>query len=301
MRFRIYTAASLDIDQHLATESLLLDRATEASPALYLWRSRNAMVIGKNQNPWQECHVPRVLRSGMVVARRISGGGAVYHDEGNLNYAFFMPRTLYDAEAIYAVIARVLEPWGLNVERMNRTSLAVNGFKFSGNAFCLRRQAAMHHGTLLVDADLDRLRWALRPPEWRIESRATPSVPAPVKNLVDWCPDLDWAKLVEAFHRCCGDDQPISEIGAHDGAADDTARRAGREPDWVYGRSPPFTIRFGESESSSPGDTWQATVEKDRVMAIDAPANARPWLRVGERFSDAMQKKQWDLPASQPR
>jgi lipoate-protein ligase A len=161
------------------------------------------VVIGKNQNPWRECRLSLMEKEGVPLARRISGGGAVYHDEGNLNVGVIVPRTEYHEEKQYELIFRTLEKFGIKASKLRKNSLAVDGLKFSGQAFCFRGQYVLHHGTLLVNSDLDRLNRYLGSELEGIETKAVASVPSEVANLSSFAPDLTIetlsAALIEEF------------------------------------------------------------------------------------------------------
>ena len=186
----IVRTQSLDVHRNLALEECPLELAPERGPILFLWRSSGAVVIGKNQNPWRECHLGTLRAEGCALARRISGGGAVYHDAGNLNYALLLPRARYDQAAILAGLAAALRRAGIPARLGPHHSLTAHGRKFSGHAFCYRRAAVLHHGTLLIAADLDRLQRCLRG-GLSLATRAVASHPAPVVNLSALQPGLD--------------------------------------------------------------------------------------------------------------
>jgi lipoate-protein ligase A len=174
---------SRDVYRNLAMEEWLLDHAQGRGPILFLCVNDPCVVIGKNQNPWRECRLSRMKEEGVPLARRISGGGAVYHDPGNLNVGIIVPRTEYIEQKQYDLIFQTLETFGIHASRVGKNSLAVGGKKISGQAFCFRGQHVLHHGTLLVDADLKRLGRYLGPDVEGIETRAVASVPAKVMNL----------------------------------------------------------------------------------------------------------------------
>lgn len=238
---RVLRSGSLDPYWNLALEDVLLQQFAVDAPTLLLWRSADAVIIGKNQNPWRECDLTWMTGNEVALARRISGGGAVYHDHGNLNYAFFLPRIDYRQELIFDLLTDVLAGFGLTAERVNRTSLVVDGLKVSGNAFCYRRDGVLHHGTLLVDANLDRVRRALRPPAATFETRATASVRMPVANLTAWRPELTVGTVEQALMARCGATEatllPVGAMPVVDAACDQM-----RTWDWLYGRTPPFTV-----------------------------------------------------------
>ena len=269
MRFAVYTSEVLDPYWNLAAEEWFLDRAAQQEPVLFLWRSRPAVIIGKNQNPWRECDVSWMRANNVALARRISGGGAVYHDEGNLNYAFFMQREIYQPEDIYEMVIDALAQFGLQATRWNRTSLMVGDHKCSGNAFCLRRNAAMHHGTLLIDVELGRLSRSLKAPDWQIATKATASIPAPVRNLAEWNHSISVKRVTEVFIEWLATQKPtkIDQTWNSGDLRDRVAELSSSE--WLFDRTPPF-------EASIPGaSSTRIKVERGRIVSRDSREN---WL-----------------------
>ena len=267
-RYTVLISDCRDPYWNLAVEEILLDRQPAAGPFLFLWQSTPTVVIGKNQNPWRECNSGWMAEHGVQLARRISGGGAVYHDAGNLNYAFLMPRERYDADAVFGIIGDVLSDMGLSAERMNRTSLAIDGFKFSGNAFCFRRKGALHHGTLLINAALDAVRESLEAPAWKIETRATASIPARVKNLSEWKPGLTLDAVRDLFVSRFGRGaacRNVEEIVSKSEVEACCARLLTDQ--WIYGKTPPFQASVPVTIG---GRTEEIRVEVERghVVAV---------------------------------
>lgn len=194
----IVQSSSTDVYRNLAVEEWLLDHAPQL-PVLFVCVNNPCVVIGKNQNPWRECKLSLMEKEGVPLARRISGGGAVYHDPGNLNVSVMVPRTEYIEQKQYDLIFQCLEKFGIKSSKLGKNSLGVDGLKFSGQAFCHRRERTLHHGTLLVNADLDRLGRFLGPELEGIETKAIASVPANVANLSQFAPELTIQKLSAAL------------------------------------------------------------------------------------------------------
>lgn len=274
----IVTTKKRDVYRNLAVEEWLLDNAPRL-PVLFLCVNDPCVVIGKNQNPWRECRLSRMEKEGVSLARRVSGGGAVCHDGGNLNLSVIVPRTRYVEEKQYELIFQALEPFGIRASRVRKNALVVEGLKFSGHAFCHRRNRTLHHGTLLVRADLDRLRRCLGPELEGIETRAVASVPAPVANLSQFAPDLTVESLsvalMESFRRMYSSGCGMRDAGR--GTRDagrveywndaDVEKRAAAQllpimgrissDDWKFGRTPPFEITLNGEH---------IRVEKGRVV-----------------------------------
>ncbi len=247
MRFDVHISKVRDPYWNLAAEEWFLDRAHEQEPVLFLWQSRPTVVIGKNQNPWRECDVMWMAAEQIDLARRISGGGAVYHDEGNLNYAFFMPREAYTPDDIYELVIAVLAELGVEATRWNRTSLMVNDQKVSGNAFCLRRNVAMHHGTLLINADRKRLSRSLKVPDWQITTKATASVPAPVQNLAACSDSINVERVVNVFIEQLAIRKPVRLDGQWNLSALTARVTELRSDTWLFDRTPPFEVTIPDN------------------------------------------------------
>ena len=178
----IIRSASTHPWRNLALEEHLALRIRPGQAILYLWRNRPSVVIGRNQNPWQECRLDLLARDGALLARRPSGGGAVYHDLGNLNFTFIVSRELYDLDRQLALVLAALHSLGVPAQLSQRKDLLVGPYKISGSAIWLRAGFACHHGTLLINSDLDRLHRYLHPAA-QVATRSIQSVRSPVTNL----------------------------------------------------------------------------------------------------------------------
>ena len=238
----IVESQSLDIYRNLAIEEYLMEHAGEHGPILFLWRSDCAVVMGKNQNPWRECRLDRMREEGVPLARRISGGGTVYHDEGNLNYCVIVDRTEYREEQAYEMVFQALASFGIRAEKTGKSNLSVNGLKFSGNAFCFRKGRALHHGTLLLNTDLERLNRYLGSMFEGIETHAIRSAPAEVMNLGLGVAEVS-AVLRESFQSQYGGGNVTrwSEDGFDE---DRLGPLTGKQScnSWKYGATPRFSI-----------------------------------------------------------
>lgn len=249
MRSKIIYTSSLDPWHNLALEEYLLNSIKKDECILYLWQNQNTVVIGKNQNAWQECRTELLEREGGKLARRSSGGGAVFHDTGNLNFSFLVDREFYDVHKQLEVILRAVEKLGIKAMFSGRNDLVVEGKKFSGNAFSYRKTSALHHGTILVSADMEKMTRYLQVSKEKIQSKGIQSVRSRVVNLIEYAPDLDIEKtkgaIVEAF---------IDLYGEPDGVFDEEeyVDPVKLEPliekyaswEWRYGESPKFDIEL---------------------------------------------------------
>ena len=157
------------------------------------------MVIGRNQNPWKECRTALLTEEGGHLARRLSGGGAVFHDLGNLNFTFLMPAADYDLPRQLAVIERACQSLGIPAARSGRNDLLAEGRKFSGNAFYQHAGKAYHHGTLMLDVDLEMVQRYLSPSKAKLAAKGVDSVRSRVVNLREFVPDLTIPQLADAL------------------------------------------------------------------------------------------------------
>ena len=186
----IYNAQGTDPHENLAAEKVLMDALGPGEAMLYLWQNLNTVVIGKNQNAWLECRTSLLEEEGGKLARRLSGGGAVYHDLGNLNFTFLMCKEDYDLEKQVEVIRRACALAGIRAEKSGRNDLLADGRKFSGNAFYQDKVHAYHHGTLMVDVDKEKLGRYLSPPKAKLQAKGVASVRSRVVNLKELSPAL---------------------------------------------------------------------------------------------------------------
>ena len=203
MRNYILTGDSVNPWRNLAVEELLFDTLGRQARVFYLWQNQNTVVIGRHQNAWKECRVKLLEDEGGRLARRSSGGGAVFHDLGNLNFSFVLPRGEYDLLRQLEVIRRAVAEFGVPAEFTGRNDLvlAEGGGKFSGNAFRFDKLAGLHHGTLMVNVALDRLGRYLAPDEGKLRAKGIDSVRSRVRNLADLNPGITVSSLSEALAR----------------------------------------------------------------------------------------------------
>ncbi len=168
-----------------AVEEYLLRGVGEGSCILYLWQNRRTVVIGRNQNCLAECKVSQLEQDGGHLARRLSGGGAVFHDLGNLNFSFIAADPDYDIKRQQQVILRAISSLGLSPELTGRNDICIDGRKFSGNAFISSGKRHCHHGTLMICADTSDMSGYLNVDMAKLESKGVRSVRARVVNLAE--------------------------------------------------------------------------------------------------------------------
>lgn len=271
MSSSVWAVVSEDTDPHfnLALEGHLLDAITDGDRVLFLYRNRESVVVGRHQNPWIECDLHRMRRDGVLLARRQSGGGAVFHDLGNTNYSLLSSRADYDQDAGFDVVLAALRGLGLPVERNERNDLVASGRKFSGSAFRHRRGRSFQHGTLLIDADLEGLGRYLAAPKRAIAAKGTESVRSGVINLSELDGRVTHAAVCEALvdsvaHRFASAPIEVQRISRRTAPRHVLeASHELRSWEWLFGKTPDFEHRV-ESQLG-----WTATLHVHRGV-IDA-------------------------------
>ena len=245
-KLRIYEATSVQPHFNLAVESYLMDTTETDECTLYLWQNQNTVVIGRNQNAWAECRTSLLEEEQGTLARRISGGGAVFHDLGNLNFTFAMAKDNYNLDKQLSVIQKACALAGITAEKSGRNDLLAEGRKFSGNAFYQNKTHAYHHGTLMVDVDKDKLGRYLSPPKAKLEAKGITSVRSRVVNLKELSPTLTIEKMKEfmkqAFREVYG--CPVSTVTLDETALKSITELQSKYGSWeyLYGSSHPFSF-----------------------------------------------------------
>ena len=249
-RLFVCRAVGTDPYENLALEQYLLERVEPESCILYLWQNRHTVVLGRNQNAWQECRCARLEADGGFLARRLSGGGAVFHDLGNLNFTFLVRTGDYDLDRQLSVVEEACRSLGLPVERSGRNDVLCRGRKFSGNAFYSHQGRSYHHGTLLVDVDLEAMGRYLSPSPAKLQAKGVPSVRARVVNLKQLCPNLtveEMARQMEkAFAQVYGLPAEIIRPRELDQQALQALTDHNRSWPWLYGQKLPFTLQCAQ-------------------------------------------------------
>lgn len=167
---------------NLAAEEYLFSKVDDEFLLLYL--NEPSVIIGSNQAVLNEIDQDFCIEHNVLIVRRMSGGGAVYHDKGNLNYSFIQGKSGEPLSARFLdPVIGALQTIDIHVEVGKRKDLWLDGFKISGTASHLSKGREIHHGTLLYDTDLTMLQKALNPEKRDLVSKATASVPSPVKNI----------------------------------------------------------------------------------------------------------------------
>ena len=228
-----------------ALESLPLDE-----PVFYLWRNAPSVIIGLNQSAYAEVNLPYLQEHGIALARRVTGGGAVYHDLQNLNYTIVGKSR--DLNADYPeylhMVVDALRQMGVPAELSGRNDIMVDGRKCSGYAKRVWKDRLMVHGTLMFDVDLETLQEVLSVPGSKMAASGIASVRSKVANLREYLPQIcDVLALKDALHRIlAGADTEVPMDASKQEAIDRMADEKFRTWDWIYGKSPEAQFRASQ-------------------------------------------------------
>lgn len=248
-----------DIRTNLATEQYLMNSGKLEAPFMLFYIEKPCIIVGRNQNTMEEINQKYCEDNEITITRRLSGGGAMYQDLGNMCFSFVVPakdQKFGDFKTLVQPIVRALHEMGATkAEVTGRNDIVIDGKKFSGNAMYTKGDKTFSHGTLMFDVDTSAVENALRVPKDKIESKGVKSVRSYVTNIK---PYLD--KQYQALDTFAFRDELIKKIWQVDSLEQaqkfeyhldetDKAEIAKIEQelyknwDWVYGRSPEFTVQ----------------------------------------------------------
>jgi len=275
---------------NLAAEEYLTKTVRPGEHLLFLWQNAPTVVIGKNQNSYIECNLEKMRADGVLLSRRLSGGGAVYHDAGNLCFSFISHKDDHDVPHQLSLIAEACRTLGIDAAPTGRNDIEADSKKFSGNAFFSVGENKCHHGTVLIGSDIGKLSDYLTVSKTKLEAKGIKSVRSRVVNLSELVPDI----TVKAFENA------LTEVFAPDMMlpmpnerlyADRAEFLASRE--WLLGSDPEFTdeVKYRTDEGEF---TLHLTVRGETVTdcvvytdSLDTEAAERIRAEViGKRFEE---------------
>ncbi|MCL2166247.1 MAG: lipoate--protein ligase [Clostridiales bacterium] len=240
---------STDPYLNLAVEEYLLNGLLPDECIFYLWQNAKTVVIGRNQNAYKECRTDKLHADGGFLARRLSGGGSVYHDLGNLNFTFLANEADFDVARQLSVILRALEDYGIYAEKSGRNDISINERKFSGNAFYQHKERCYHHGTILVDVDMSKMNAYLQVSADKLRSHSVESVRSRVINLKELNPAIDIPSvrlsLLRAFEEIYGRAAIPLDIRELKQEEISVLREKYASAEWLYGERMQADYSFG--------------------------------------------------------
>ena len=272
-----YISEGLNPYRNQAVEEYLFNKVSPGECILYLWQNANTVVIGKNQNARAEVRVKSLEEDGGHLARRLSGGGAVYHDLGNLNFTFLVREDDYDLEKQCSVILNMARSFGINAEQTGRNDILAEGRKFSGNAYYKSGNHCYHHGTIMVDVDKTPLERYLNVPVEKLESKGVASVRSRVVNLKELKVDIDVENVKTAMIQAFGQVYGIQPNELEKSDLDEGEINALEEKyasyEWRLGKEFPFSFSISKRYDWG-GLEVQIAVKDGKVEAWKAYSDA---------------------------
>lgn len=234
MKTYLYTSTSFDAYENLARDEYLLNTLGEDELALYFYINRSAVIIGKNQCPWIEVDNEKISADKVQCVRRVTGGGAVYHDMGNLNYSFIAGKNRYDMDAQRELIRKALAAFGIEAQATGRNDLTIDGHKFSGTAYCTRNGVHQSHGTLLVNVDRDAMSRYLSPSKLKLQSNGVKSVRSRVCGLNEFSADITVENLRKTLENLFVEAYGPVQTPVFDREQLDALVEKHSSPDWFF-------------------------------------------------------------------
>ncbi|QSZ31545.1 hypothetical protein DSL72_001112 [Monilinia vaccinii-corymbosi] len=258
---QVYISRSLDPYINLSIEHYLLEKTPADSTILFLYTNKPSVVIGRNQNPWNEVKLSLITGHPVSLVRRRSGGGTVYHDMGNVNYCVICPTSCFDRDKHAEMVVRALHKLGQPRAAVNARhdivlkpggegSNSVLTYKISGSAYKLTRERSLHHGTcLLNNADIALMcKYLLSPAKRFIEARGVKSVSSKVTMAEVENEAFERAVMAE-FGEMYGSPEPIILTENLKGIPE-IAKGIDEltSPEWIFSQTPQFTFTTDQSQ-----------------------------------------------------
>jgi lipoate-protein ligase A len=244
--------------ENMALEHCIMESVQEDELVMMIYVNDPSIIIGRHQNPWQEIQMERVAYKHVPIVRRLSGGGTVYHDRGNINFAFIYKKGTSDIESNFNFIIETLKNLGIDAYISNRKDIRYRNFKISGNAFYQVKDRYLHHGTLLIHTDLSNLWSYLKFNHTEINSHSVASVKSQVKNLNDINGLTMNLLLMHLSDEFAGQLKDAKEYIINKEGYESLVKKYASW-DWIFGETPKFEYKY---------INVTAEVEKGKVKGV---------------------------------
>lgn len=243
-------SVSTSSQYNLAMEEYLLLHCLYNECILYLWQNEHTVVIGKNQNAWKECNISKLEEEHGTLTRRLSGGGCVYHDLGNLNFTFITHKDHYDVNKQSEVILKAIQKLGIQAQKSGRNDLLIEGRKFSGHAYYKQKEYCYHHGTIMVDVNKNALSSYLNVSKEKLKAKGVDSVRSRVCNLKEYNKNITIESLkktlVEAFEEVYQNKSTIKTLCEEEQNEIYKLKEKYASWQWTKGVNMPFSNQFSK-------------------------------------------------------
>ena len=240
---------------NLSLEEILLKDENIKEDIFMLYQNENTIVFGRNQNVLAEVNIDYVKKEKIKLIRRVSGGGTVYHDKGNINFSFITNNKENSYQDFLEPIIKFLNSIGVNAKFKGKNDVVVDGFKISGNAQYKYKDRMFHHGTLLFDVDLSKLGKALKPHPLKLQSKGIKSASARVKNIKEFVEkEMSPQEFIDLlFNFIDGKEFDVSHYKVNEIKALENIRKS---HDWNFGKSPEFDVLLEEKFNGGLISLW---------------------------------------------
>lgn len=238
---------------NLAIEEYVLQNFGEKDTYLLFYINEPSIIIGKNQNTIEEINIDYVEENNIKVVRRLSGGGAVYHDEGNLNFSFITKDdgdSFHNFERFTKPVIEALNKMNVPAELIGRNDLLIEGRKFSGNAQFSTRGRMFSHGTLMFDSEIEHVVEALNVSKEKIESKGIKSIRSRVANITEFLEEkITMEQFKELILTYIFDVEDVKDVPTYELTEEDwdniykLSEERYQQWEWNYGRSPAYNVK----------------------------------------------------------
>lgn len=253
----VYISEIHDPAFNLAIEKWLFQHEKlDRDEVLFFYRNAPSVIMGRFQNPWLECDLKKIKEQGVQLIRRESGGGTVYHDLGNLNFSFMANKDQLVKEEKTRIVVEALQSLHINAAQGERNDIYMDTKKISGSAGRYTSAKALHHGTLLINADLRALESYLLAKDYSseaLQSKGIASISSKTTNINDFDPNIDYKKIIDAISRRASEimnvqvvEKIIKEEDFQEILEVEETRELLKSWEWLYGKTPSFTSVFTE-------------------------------------------------------
>lgn len=211
-------------------------------PILFLYVNRPCVVLGRFQNPWIECHLPYLVKNDIWLVRRQSGGGCVFHDEGNLNFSFITSDPMIDRRKHAELLVSAFKKADISLEISPRNDLWLNTRKISGSAYKQTKFGSFHHGTFLVNSDLEKLEESLKHTLVATATKSIASVRSKVITLSEVFPHVEVDDVIEIIAHGLGSRTETFDATLLSETQIQESFKNLRSWEWLWGETPEFEL-----------------------------------------------------------
>lgn len=284
MKNNIYDSVLHDPYKNIAFERQLTQMHKEKA-TLFLWQNDNCVVIGRNQNAHVECNLEYLRENNIKLSRRYSGGGAVFHDLGNINYTLVMKESEYDIAYAKEYLYDALKNIGFNVDFTGRNDITIDGAKFSGQAYFFHNNMHVLHGTLMFDLNISALGKCLTPSKQKLASKGIKSVKSRVVNLKQIKPEITVEEikesLISSFIKYYGESNPL--VLVDDSMIDNELNNYLMSDEWLLGKNPSYDVEL-ERKLSFGNVLVRLSVKNNKINKVDFYTDSlyTDWLSLEE-------------------